>query len=328
MIYNRREGESFDDYALRLYDNAGEYGLTVVRIAELLNEQSAIKRGESSLRMFYKGYKKGLERGRKMGESNVAEKILCLSDLHFPFALPVSTFEPYAEQVDLLVLNGDIVDGQAISKFPKVYRSSPMDEIIGARGYLIDLISMLRPKKVVVTYGNHDIRLQSYLAKNLDTDLLELMPKTPLELILVDGFNHYDKESGTKTWYTPLRELFEDQEIEVEYTDNWWCQYKGIIFCHPAAFSSGMMKTAENAMTYFRNEGLIFTELVMAHTHRIGEYVVGNTTLYEQGCCCNVTKNNYCDGKLVKTQKEGFLLMGLDDNGNVVRDETRLIRLN
>ena len=35
--YQRRDGETFDDYALRLYDNAADYGLTVVRIAELLN---------------------------------------------------------------------------------------------------------------------------------------------------------------------------------------------------------------------------------------------------------------------------------------------------
>lgn len=46
------------------------------------------------------------------------------------------------------------------------------------------------------------------------------------------------------------------------------------------------------------------------------------------GCCCDVTKNNYCDGKLVKTQKEGFLFMCLDDKDEVIRDETKLIRLN
>ena len=323
MIYDRREGESFDDYALRLYDHAGEYGLTVVRIAELLNKQSTIQRGESSLRMFYKGYKKGLERGRGV---NASDRILSISDLHFPFALPISTFTDYFSKVDTLVLNGDIVDGQAISKFPKTYRKSPIEEIVGAREYLIDLIGRIHPKRVFITYGNHDMRLQSYLAKNLDSDLLELMPKTPLELIFVDGFNRYNKESGTKTWYEPLCNLFDD--VEINYTDNWWFQYKNVIFCHPAAFSSGMMKTAENAMTYFRNEGLVFTELVMAHTHRLGEYVIGNTTLYEQGCCCDVTKNNYCDGKLVKTQKEGFLFMCLDDKDEVIRDETKLIRLN
>lgn len=322
--YQRRDGETFDDYALRLYDNAADYGLTVVRIAELLNAESEIPRGESSLRMYYKGYKAGLERARDA--SFASERILCLSDLHCPFQLPVSTFEAYARRVDILILNGDIVDGQGISKFQRVYRLSPMEEIIEARNYLWDLIHMLKPKKVIVNYGNHDIRFQSYLAKNLDTDLLELMPKTPLDLIFDDGFFHYDKQTGTKTHYCPLKELLLD--VEFEYTGNWWCQYKGIIFCHPSAFSSGVMKTSEHALAYFRNEGMVFTELVMAHTHKLGEFIVGNTTLYEQGCCCDITQNNYRDGSLTLSQKEGFLYICLDSEGKVIRDETKLVRLN
>ena len=46
-------------------------------------------------------------------------------------------------------------------------------------------------------YTSHDLRFQNYLAKNLDSDILELMPKTALELILIDGFNHYNKELHT-----------------------------------------------------------------------------------------------------------------------------------
>lgn len=70
--------------------------------------------------------------------------------------------------------------------------------------YLIDLIEYIRPKKVVCNYGNHDKRFANYFAKNLDTDILELMPDTSLELIFVDGFKHYDKRSKSKIWYEPL----------------------------------------------------------------------------------------------------------------------------
>jgi hypothetical protein len=66
----------------------------------------------------------------------------------------------------------------------------------------------------------------------------------------------------------------------------------------------------------------------MAHTHRIGEYVVGNTTIYEQGTCSDITKQNYNDGKLVNSQKEGFIYMCQDKNGNVIKDKTRLVVLN
>lgn len=258
--------------------------------------------------------------------SSVATRILSVSDFHVPFQLPVSTFEDYIGKVDILQLNGDISDCQAISKFPKSYRVSPMEEIIETRKYLIELIDYIKPKKVVANFGNHEIRFQNYLSKNLDSDLLELMPKTSLELIFVDGFKHYNKRERTKVEYKPLCEVIED--VEIEYTDNWFCQIGKTIFCHPLAFSSGMMKTSENAMNYFRNEGYDFKSLVMAHTHRVGQYEVGNTTLYEQGCCCDTKKQHYSDGRLTKSQKEGFLYICQDADGEIIKSKTRLVCLN
>ena len=242
---------------------------------------------------------------------------MSISDTHVPFQLPISTYSNYAGKVDILQLNGDITDNQSISKFPKSYRVSPMEEIIESRQYLIDLIDLIKPKKVVVVYGNHDIRFQNYFSKNLDSDLLELMPKTSLELILVDGFHHYDKRNRTKIWYEPLQKVYDD--IKIEYNDNWFCQIGETIFCHPLAYKSQPLKTAEKAMYFFRNEGYQFCDLVMSHTHRIGNYVIGNTTLYEQGCCCDVTKANYSDGRLVNSQREGFIWLGQDRDGKVIK---------
>ena len=80
-------------------------------------------------------------------------------------------------------------------------------------------------------------------------------------------------------------------------------------------------------MNFFRNEGYVFTSLVMGHTHRIGEYTIGNTTIYEQGTCSETSKQSYLDGKLVNSQKEGFLYLCQDDNGKVIRDKSRLVVL-
>lgn len=255
----------------------------------------------------------------------VATRILSISDFHVPFQLDYKLLKDY-KNVDILQLNGDLSDNQAISRFPKAYRISPMEEIIETRKYLIDLIEYINPKKVVVTYGNHDIRFQSYLAKNLDSDLLELMPKTSLELIFADGFRHFDKKEHTKVEYKPLKEIFEN--IEIEYVDNWYCQIGDAIFCHPIAYSSGILKTAEKAMLWFRNEGFNFTKLIMAHTHHIGQYTLGNATIYEQGAFCDTKKNNYSDGKLFNSQKEGFIYLCQDANGNTIDSKTKLVVLN
>lgn len=326
MDFKRQLNEDFDSYALRLYANKGLYNLNSIQIGELLNAESDIKKDESAWRKFYSAMQHGIEYQKRRDKGNICTTILSISDLHVPFQLPVEVLEDFIETVDVLQINGDVCDNQATSKFPKCYRVSPMEEIIETRQYLIDLINYIRPKKVIVNYGNHDLRFQNYLAKNLDTDILELMPKTSLELMFIDGFNHYNKRELTKVWYPPLKEVIED--IEVMYVDNWYCQIGDTIFCHPCAFSNGMMKTAEKAMLWFRNEGFDFKTLVMSHTHRSGQYTIGNTTIYEQGAFCDVRKNNYSDGMLTNSQKEGFICIYQDVKGNTIKDKTKLIVLN
>ena len=169
-------------------------------------------------------------------------------------------------------------------------------------------------------------RLSSYINKNIDCEIKELMPDSPLEYLFEDGFTHYDKANAAKTYYPPLKDVFRD--IDFRYTHGWWYQYGGIIFCHPKAFSSGILKTSEKALMWFRNNGNIFDALVMAHTHRIGMYKIGGTMLYEQGCCCDTAKMQYSDGMLVNSQKEGFLYLTRDREGNFKEETTKLVFLN
>ncbi len=326
ILCARKEDEQFDDYFVRLFENKSSYGLSCQDIADILNAEVGVTYGESKWRKEYAAFHRGMMYAKQKAMQGVKNRILCVSDTHVPYQLPVETFADYAGVTDILVLNGDIADCQAISKFPKTYRISPMSELIQTRQYLIDLINYISPNKVVINYGNHDIRFQQYLAKNLDTDLLELMPKTALELIVVDGFNHYDKAIGTKTYYAPIQDVMSD--VEIVYTNSWFCQIGGTIFCHPTAFSCGILRTAEKAVQYFRNEGYQFSALVMAHTHRVGEYKQGNTVMYEQGCCCDVTKQHYADGRLVASQKEGYIYICHDKDGNIVREHTRLVEIN
>lgn len=290
----------------------------------LFGEGNCFNESEVRKRMY--GMKRLIEIIENGSEDNVTTRILSISDLHIPFQKPIGTFKKYKNAVDILQINGDVQDCLSISKFIKLYRVSPMDEIVMAREYLISLIEYLQPKTVVINYGNHDLRFQNYLAKNLDNELLELMPKTSLELIVEDGFTHYDKKRNTKVKYYPIKDNFPD--IVFIYNDNWWSKIGNTIFCHPLSFSSVPMKTAENAMIYFHNMDISFDTLVMAHTHRVGEYAVGTINLYEQGCCCETKSMIYMDGKLTKPQKEGFIYICQDKDGNLIREKTKLERLN
>lgn len=324
--------ESFDDYLVRLYEHKEEYGLTCSEIADLLNRENGKGFGECTYRKFYSAFNKGrmYERNKLCGESKIATRILSISDLHVPFQLPIETFKEYRGIVDILVLNGDLIDNHTISKFPKTYRVSPMEEIIEGRQYIIDLIDYIRPQKVLATYGNHCIRFQAYMSKYLDPDIAALMPNTVLDLIFEDGFNHYDKRRHTKSWYEPIKNVFAEQNIEIVYTGNWFCQVGKTIFAHPQAYSSGMMKTAEKALTFFNNqrgETEDFDTIVLGHTHRLGDYTLGGVTIYEQGCCCDVAQNNYSNGHLTTPQTEGYIYVCQDSNGSIVREATKLVRI-
>ena len=260
------------------------------------------------------------------GYNGTATVILSVSDLHVPYQLPIDKLSDYAGRVDILQINGDIVDNFSCSKFPKMFRLSPIEEMIQGRDYLIKLIQYIMPKKVVINDGNHDIRLGAYLASKLDNEIQELMPSTSLDYLLEDGFVHYDRKSGTKTKYEPLTTVFDS--LEIEYTHTWFSQIGDAIFAHPKAYSSAPLKTAEKAMYWFRNEGYDFRVLCMAHTHRIGQYKIGNTNIYEQGAFCKVDEMQYNDGLLINSQKEGCIVLCQDKDGNTLADRTKLIYLN
>lgn len=278
--------------------------------------------GESEVRRRMWGMHRLIEIIEQQKEDRTHTKILSLSDLHIPFQLDFESLAAF-RYVDILQLNGDIIDCQALSKFPKQYRISPMEELIQGRQYLIDLIEYLQPKKVICNYGNHDKRFASYFAKNLDTDILELMPDTSLELIFVDGFRHYNKREKTKIEYEPLKEVFES--IDIEFVNSWHSRIGKTIFAHPMAYRSNFLATADKAKQYFQDtEKEPFDCIVMAHTHKIGDTMSGNIRLLEQGAFAHINKMNYMDGKLTPPQKSGFAYICQDEQGNIINEKSKI----
>lgn len=261
------------------------------------------------------------------GYNGVATTILSISDLHVPYELPIDILSDYAGKIDILQINGDVIDCQAMSKFSKQYRISPMEELIHGRQYIIDLINLIKPKKVICNYGNHDKRFANYFAKNLDTDILELLPDTSLELMFIDGFNHYDKRSHSKVWYEPITNIFPD--IDIQYIDDWKVKIGKTYFVHPLAYRQGLLATCDKAKDYLQDtdrEG--FDAVIMAHTHSVGDAKKGYIRLIEQGAFCDVNKMNYIDGRLTKPQKEGFAIICQDKDGNLIQDKTKVVILN
>lgn len=322
----RWQGESWEDYFIRLCENKTSYGLNYRQIADLLNKENGKNYGESAYRKKYTDFNRGRVYEREHTSEYVAKRILTISDMHVPYHYPVSIFKDYYGLVDVLILNGDIMDCQSISHFPKQYRINIVREMIETRQYINDLINLIRPRKVIITKGNHEHRMVRYLSDKLNEDIMNLMPDSPMDLIINDGFKDNDRFKHTITYYPPLRELFEDLHIDIEYNGNWYCRIGNVIFCHPLKYSSPILKTAEKAVNYFnRSKERSFTALVMAHTHKVGFYKLGDVSMYEQGCLCRLDMIDYADGNLQDPQQNGYMYISLDKNGNIIEDKTKLI---
>lgn len=323
----RWPGESWNEYFIRLCENKDAYEITYPEIAKLLNAENGKNYGESAYRKNYVWFDKGRRYEREHSSEYVAQRVLALSDIHIPYNYPVETFSEYAGNVDVLVLNGDIMDCQSISFFPKKYRINFVEEMVAARQYIMNLIDMIKPKKVYIIKGNHEHRMIRYLSEKINEDLMSLMPDSPMDLIVNDGFKDNDRLNRTEVYYPPIRELYAGQGIGVYYNGDWYCRVGNVIFAHPLTYSSSMMKTVEKAVTYFTraSENRSFTAIVLAHTHKVGFYKVGDISMYEQGCLCKLGMLDYADGKLQDPQQNGYMHLCLDKDGNIIENKTRLV---
>ena len=276
-------------------------------------------------RMFY-GAKKVIdaieEDKEKVDEGET--RILCISDMHIPFNRDIKEFFKYKGKVDTLVLNGDIIDNYSMSSFTKMYRLSLVEELIQARELLIELIEEIKPKKVTVVTGNHEIRLGKKIADKIGSDLLDLMPRDALAFLFDTGFNYYDRIKKCKTVYTPIDE---EVDCEINYVGNFWTKEGKTIFVHPQAFRGTTLGTVGKAYDYFTAIGEDFQSIIMAHTHKLGMYVMNDKYLYEQGTCADLKHMDYQDLKLPKSsQVNGYMYIIQDKEGNLIYDKTKLIR--
>ena len=308
-----------------MFENKNSYSITCQDIADLLNAVNGEKFDESVYRKRYREFSLGRKYEKEQKYKEAKTKILSISDIHFPFHLPIETFKDYRDS-NILVLNGDLIDHQSISKFVKTYRINPMEELIGCRKYLIELIQYINPEKVYVIYGNHELRFPTFISNMLKSELQELMPSNVLELMFDDGFYHYNKREHSKTWFDPICSLFD--EIQITYTKDWKYKIGKTWFAHPITYSSGILKTCEKFMKNinFEDQGG-YDSIVIGHTHQSAECRKGKVTLYEQGACCAVEEMDYVNGRLSDPQQKGFIVVYQDKYGSNLPELTQRIIL-
>lgn len=315
------EKETLNQYIYRLGNMKDVFKISWSDIVENIEKYYDKNINKDTVRHLYYG----MDARDEIEEIDVNTRILAISDSHYPFNVPKEVLKDYVGKADILLINGDESDCQSVSKYNKKYRLPFVDEMIGARQMIIDIINYIQPKRVIFNYGNHNARLIRYFTDRVHDDLLQLMPETNLDFIVDMGFYRHNHQDKSKTFYEPLVKVFEGTGIEIEYTKNWWCKVGKTIFSHPMAYKSGILGTVEKAYLYYLQLGEEFDAICVAHTHQIGLTKYGDTFLFESGCLCQ--QMEYTSGRLTRPQTLGFVYIVQDADGNLIYDKSKLVCL-
>lgn len=247
------------------------------------------------------------------------KKILSLSDLHIPFENPdiISKMIEEHNDADVLVLNGDLFEIYALSKWPKKKTVLLRHEYEIALEWMKLFVSIF--PKIVLVSGNHESRVQSYFSANIDPQASFLVNDDILSRLAKGyGFNNEEKT---------FEKLYDWDDIV--YYEGGLLKYYAIIgkaiFIHPNDFSGVPMRTAiAHCDDLMQCED--FECMIMGHTHKMGSYIWKNKLVLEQGCCCvpmDYEKNGRARKQSMQTY--GAAVVYMDEDGHVDFEKTRNI---
>lgn len=234
-----------------------------------------------------------------------SKKILSLSDLHAPF-IDFSAVEEAIKNhsdADILMLNGDVFDGHALSDFDKL---NDFDIEIEFKQVftLLDVVTK-HFKHVIWNGGNHDFtRFMRYVSRKFGQGMKKYVMKR----------------------LNPIDYIAEKYDNILVVPHN-WVQIGKCIFTHPDGYSSALMSTAMNQAAYLRaNKDFLphseFQAVVQGHTHDLGEYYVNGTKIIEQGSLCVMMDYRF-DKPTSRKWVTGYAVVHLDNEGNVDFNESR-----
>lgn len=234
-----------------------------------------------------------------------AKKILSLSDLHAPFidfnAVEVA-FKEHAD-ADILVLNGDVFDGQAMSDFDKL-NDFDIEVEFEQVFALLDVATEMF-ETIVWCGGNHDL---SRFIRMVSRKFGQGMKKYVLKRL------------------NPITYIAEKYD-NVIVVPHYWVQIGKSIFVHPDGYSSALMSTAMSQEKILRSNIEMlphpeFQLLVQGHTHDLGEYFINGTKIIEQGHL-GYTPDYRWDKPTVRKWQQGYAVVHLNQDGSVDFNKTR-----
>jgi len=222
------------------------------------------------------------------------KNILVIGDIHLPYhddaALFASLEYGLQQNVDTILINGDLIDFSLISRHEKDIRKRSVSyEMDTARSFLKGLRDMFPNALILYKYGNHDIRFEKWI-----------MQKCP-ELFDLPGMRLEDLLECTKH---RIQVIYDKQII--------WAGKMAVLHGHEIGLMSGGVNPARSARLKLNKS------VIINHFHRstqdmgknLGEYPY---SCYSNGCLCDL----FPAYMGVHNQwNHGFIHLTLDNQGN------------
>ena len=253
---------------------------------------------------------------------NISRKILTLSDIHFPFGL-IDELRKAIElhsDADIVVLNGDILDGYAFSTYGRGRRIAALKEYRMAFDFVKELTE--RFEKIVIVSGNHDRRPAKTLARNdFEKEATQILRPDLLARIangeMLNEFGECTKK-------------YDFDNVLYQQYDSWYVRIGKTIFCHPDAYQGGNPgATVMMLNKYFMNRigGEQYDSIVVGHTHRIYKGIFMNRMLIEQGAMASRMPYQHKADLRFPHAMNGYAVIYQDDEGNTDFTESKVFYL-
>ena len=242
----------------------------------------------------------------------ITTKILALSDIHFPFADAEKLKQAVDdhEDADIVVLNGDILEGYIFSVFDKSQTIAAVDEYRAAFAFVEELVG--RFPKVVLVDGNHDVRAARALkSANFPKEASQVFRPNILARIA----------NGEKLDATGmLVDKLDFSNVIYQESESWYVRIGKTLFIHPHGHGSstpGMAVRKHALKLNSRYSADEIDSIVCGHTHQIYKGVVNGQLLIEQGCLASFLKYSWSPtSEYTGNGQQGYAVIYQDSEGN------------
>ncbi len=223
---------------------------------------------------------------------SATKKILILSDIHFPYhnakALKAAIDKGVQEQVDCIILNGDILDFYQLSDFSKdPSKPTLRKELELGRWFLKELRLAFPKAQIYYKIGNHEMRLERWLKVKAP----EIIDCDEFRLDILLEFNKHHVILIDK--YTVIKA----GNLNIIHGH----EYKGAGGAYPAKYIYGKSKVNTLCGHYHRSSTYLDKNMD-------GHYHGGFST----GCLCELSPDYMPYNEWV----HGFAVVTMKQNGN------------